>query len=126
MFLVDDDEPHVAQGREQRAAGAYDHARLAAADEVPLVVALALPHARMHDGHQVAEAAAEARHGLGRERYLAARARRPCARPPESASMACRYTSVLPEPVTPSTTTTSPRAAALASFMTRSASACPV
>ena len=70
MFLVDDDEPHVAQGREQRAAGAYDHARLAAADEVPLVVALALPHARMHDGHQVAEAATEARHGLGRERYL--------------------------------------------------------
>ena len=70
VFLVDDDEPHVAQGREQRAAGAYDHARLAAADEVPLVVALALPHARMHDGHQVAEAAAEARHGLGRERYL--------------------------------------------------------
>ena len=47
---------------------------------------------------------------------------RPAAR---VASMVCRYTSVLPEPVTPSTTTTSPRAAALASFMTRSASACP-
>ena len=70
MLLVDDDEAHVGQRREQRAAGTDDDARLPAADEVPLVEALALAHARVHDGHRVAEAAAEAPHGLRRERDL--------------------------------------------------------
>ena len=40
-------------------------------------------------------------------------------------SMASRYTSVLPEPVTPSTTTTSPRPASHARAMAASASVCP-
>ena len=40
-------------------------------------------------------------------------------------SMACRYTSVLPEPVTPSTSTTSPSPRERAASMAASASACP-
>ena len=41
------------------------------------------------------------------------------------ASMACRYTSVLPEPVTPSTSTTSPAPRCRAPSMAASAAACP-
>lgn len=41
-----------------------------AAREVPLVEALAAGEARVQDGHVVTEAAAEAPHGLGRERDL--------------------------------------------------------
>ncbi len=44
--------PTFAQRGEQRAARTYHHAGRAAADEVPLVVALARTHARMHDGHR--------------------------------------------------------------------------
>ncbi len=68
MLLVDHDEAEVRERREQRAASAHHHARRARADEVPLVVAFALAHARVHDGHHVAEAAAEACDGLRRQR----------------------------------------------------------
>ena len=74
-------EPHVGQRGEKRAAGAHHHAGRAAADEVPLVVALAGRHARVHDGHGIAEAAAEAAHRLRGERDLGhehARRARPC------------------------------------------------
>ena len=68
MFLVDHDEPYVAQRNEERAACAHHHAGGPALHEVPLVVALALAHARMHDRHRVAEATAEAGNRLRRER----------------------------------------------------------
>lgn len=64
MLLVDDDESHVGRGREQRAACAHDDFGRAAFDEVPLVVALAVAHTGVHDGHGVAEAAAETGDGL--------------------------------------------------------------
>ena len=47
MLLVDDDQPEVAQRREDRRARADAHARLAAAQPLPLVVALAQPELRV-------------------------------------------------------------------------------
>ena len=70
VLLVDDDEAGVGERREERRPGADDHVRLAPADEVPLVEALARREARVEDGDVVAEAAAEAADRLGRERDL--------------------------------------------------------
>ena len=70
MLFVDDDEAHVAQRRKQRRARAHHHTRCSRANEVPLVEALTGAHARVHNGHGVAEAPAKARHCLRRERYL--------------------------------------------------------
>ena len=70
VLLVDHIEPGVAQGREQRRAGAHDHAGLSAAHHVPLVEAFAQAEARVQHGHTVAEARPEAAHGLGSERDL--------------------------------------------------------
>lgn len=67
MLLVDDYEPHIGGRREQRAAGAHDDFGRAAFDEIPLIVALAVAHAGVHDGHRVAEAPAETGDGLGGE-----------------------------------------------------------
>ena len=111
VLLVDDDEPDVGKRREQGAACAHHHARRARADEIPLVEALAGRHARMHDGHRVAEASAEAPHRLRRQRDLRHQHARACAPAPARARWPRRYTSVLPEPVTPSTSTTRPQPA---------------
>ena len=70
VFLVDHDEPDVRKRREQGASRPHHNARRAAFDEVPLVVALALAHARVHDRNHVAEATAEAAHRLRSERDL--------------------------------------------------------
>ena len=70
VLLVDDVEPHVGKRGEKRAARTHHHAGRAAADEVPLVVAFTGRHARMHDRHGIAEAAAEAAHRLRGERDL--------------------------------------------------------
>ena len=70
MFLVDHDETDVRKWREQGASRPHHDARRAAFDEVPLVVALPLAHARVHDRDQIAEAAAEAAHRLRRKRDL--------------------------------------------------------
>ena len=70
VFLVDDDGAHVRQRREQRAASTYYNARLARADKIPLVKALSLAHARMHNGNLVAEASAKTCDRLGRKRNL--------------------------------------------------------
>ena len=70
MLLVDDVEPHVGERGEKRAARTHHHAGRAAADEVPLVVAFTGRHARMHDRHGIAEAAAEAPYCLRGQRDL--------------------------------------------------------
>ena len=70
MLLVDNDEAEVRKRGEKSASRAHDHTRCARANEIPLVEALALAHARVHDGHRVAEATAKAPHRLRRERYL--------------------------------------------------------
>ena len=64
VLFVDYDQPHVRQRCEQGAAGAHHHAGPAAANKVPLIEALSRAHTRMEHGHHVAEAPAEARHGL--------------------------------------------------------------
>ena len=70
VFLVDDDEAQVAKRREQGASRTDHHACRARPDEIPLVVTLALAHARMHDGNRVAETAAEAGNRLRGKRDL--------------------------------------------------------
>ena len=70
VFLVDDDEAQVAKRREQGASRTDHHARRARPDEIPLVVTLALAHARVHDGNRVAETAAEAGNRLRGKRDL--------------------------------------------------------
>ena len=70
VLLVDHDEPDVRKRREQGASRPHHNARRATTNEVPLVVALTLAHARVHDRDQIAEAAAKAAHRLRRERDL--------------------------------------------------------
>ena len=70
MLLVDDDEAGIGKRGKERRARADDHAGLALAHEVPLVEALAGAEARVQDRDVVAEAAAEAAHGLGGEADL--------------------------------------------------------
>ncbi len=70
MLLVDHDQAEVADRREDGRAGADADAGLAAAQAPPLVVALAGGESRVEDREAVAEAGAEARHGLRREADL--------------------------------------------------------
>ena len=67
MLLVDDDEPEVADGREDRRARADAHARLARPQPRPLVVALPGRELGVQDGDGVAEAVGEARDDLRRQ-----------------------------------------------------------
>ena len=70
VLLVDNDEARIGKRGEERRAGADDHAGLALAHEVPLVKALTGTEARVQDRDVVAEAAAEAAHGLRGEADL--------------------------------------------------------
>ena len=70
MLLVDDDQPEVADRREDGGAGPDRDPGLAGAQPPPLVVALALPQRRVQQRDRVAEARLEAPDGLRRERDL--------------------------------------------------------
>ena len=61
MLLVDDDQPEVGDRREDRRARADADPRLAAAQPVPLVAALARAQPRVQHRDPVAEARAEPR-----------------------------------------------------------------
>ncbi len=116
--------PDVRKWREQGASRPHHDARRAAFDEVPLVVALPLAHARVHDRDQIAEAAAEATHRLRRKRDLG---HKHAGRAPLGKRLldGAQVELVLPEPVTPSTTTTSPQACSRARSMAARALSCP-
>ena len=70
MLFVDDDEPEVANRREDRRARAYDHARLATRDPLALVSTLRLAESGVHDRDLVAEARGEPSYRLRGERDL--------------------------------------------------------
>ena len=70
VLFVDDDEPEVANRREDRRARAYDHARLAARDPLALVSTLRLAESGVHDRDPVAEARGEPSYRLRGERDL--------------------------------------------------------
>ena len=70
MLLVDDDEPELAHGREERAARADGDVDLPRVQARPHRVPLARREARVEHGDVVAEAGAEARDELRRERDL--------------------------------------------------------
>ena len=57
MLLVDDDQPERSQRREHRRPRADDDVDVAAADALPLVVALAVGEPAVLDRHAVAERA---------------------------------------------------------------------
>ena len=69
MLLVDDDHPKVGERSRSPSAGPT-HTRLTAAHAPPLVVALALGEARVHDRDRVAEALDEPARGSGSKRDL--------------------------------------------------------
>ena len=123
MLLVHDDEPDALERREHRRPRADDDVDVAAADAVPLVVALAVGQAAVLDGDALAERVAED----ARPRPASARSRAPARAPGARAASVSpasrRYTSVLPLPVTPwsSATWNCPPAASTAS---RSSAAC--
>ena len=68
VFLIDDDEPQLLEGQEQRRARARDDLHLAARHAGPDARALARRHARMPFGRAHAEALGEAVEKLARER----------------------------------------------------------
>ena len=63
MLLVDDDQADLLERREHRRAGADDDVDVAAADALPLVVALAVGKTAVLDGDALAERLAEERGG---------------------------------------------------------------
>ena len=67
VLFVDDDEPELANGREDRGARADHDAGLAARDPLALVPALRVTERRVQDRDPVAEARGEPTHRLGRE-----------------------------------------------------------
>ena len=70
MLLVDDNETQPGHRREKSAARAHHYAGRTRADEIPLVIALALAHARMHDCDRIAETPAKTRNRLRSQGYL--------------------------------------------------------
>ena len=79
MLLVDDDQAEVADRGEDRRARADADLRLAAAQALPLVEALAVGEGAVEDGEAVAEAGAEAGDGLRGEADLGDQDDRPAA-----------------------------------------------
>ena len=79
VLLVDHDQAEVAQRREDGRARPDADARLAAAQPLPLVVALAVGEGRVQDGEAVAEPGPEARHRLRRQADLGDQHDRPLA-----------------------------------------------
>ena len=65
MLLVDDDQPEVGDRREDRRARADADPRLAGAQALPLVAALAGAEPRVQQRDPVAEPASEAGHVCG-------------------------------------------------------------
>jgi len=70
VLLVDDDEARVAERSEEGRAGTHHHVRLAPANEVPLVEALACGRREWSTATSSPIAAAKAPDRLGRERDL--------------------------------------------------------
>ena len=70
MFLVYDDQARILQRREDRRARADHHVDLAAADAMPLIVALAVRQPAVLDRDGGAKPRAEERRHLRRQRNL--------------------------------------------------------
>jgi hypothetical protein len=64
VFFVDDDDPDIAEGREERAACAHGNGGVARAKALPLFQALAGLKAAMKHRQVVSEAPSESRHDL--------------------------------------------------------------
>ena len=101
VLLVDDDQPDVGQRREHRRARPDADPGLAVAQAQPLVVSLALAEPRVQHRDDVAQPGPEPRQRLRRQCDLGDEHDRGSRPAPGRASTARRYTSVLPEPVTP-------------------------
>ena len=86
MLLVDDDQAERAERREHRRARADDDVDVAAADALPLIVALAVGQAAVLDGHALAERAPEERGDRRRERDLRHEHQHAASPPPRPAS----------------------------------------
>ena len=100
VLFIDDDEAEVLHRREHAGPCADDDAAPRRANAPPLLGSFGVVKRRMEDRHPIAEAMIElAGHG-GRQRDLGNQQQRTSAAA-SVASMARRYTSVLPEPVTP-------------------------
>ena len=70
MLLVDDDDADARQRREHRRSRADDDVHVAAADAVPLIVALAVRERAVLNRDAIAERAAEERGHRRRQRDL--------------------------------------------------------
>ena len=70
VLFVHDDQSEIRQRREDRAARADDDVDIAAADALPLIVALAVGEPAVLDRHPLAERGAEDRRRLRRQRDL--------------------------------------------------------
>ena len=70
VLLVYNDEAEIRNRREHRAARSHDHTRLARADAMPFVVALAVGKRGMQHGNLTAKASRETADCLRRERNL--------------------------------------------------------
>ena len=116
--------PRSAERTEERRARAHHHAGRTRTNHIPLVEALARGKARMEHRHRVAETRAEATNSLRRERDLG-HEHTGRATMCQNALDGGRYTSVLPEPVTPSTKTTSAGRASVARAIASRAFCCP-
>ena len=102
VLLVDDDEPELrARARTARCGRRWPRRPRRRASRVHIAWRSRGVSARVEDRHLVAEAGAEARDELRRERDLGDEHDRAACRAARAAAMARRYTSVLPEPVTP-------------------------
>ena len=67
MLFVHDDEPEIADGREDGGTGADDDARLAASDPLALVPPLRLAERRVQNRDALAETGSEPTHRLRRQ-----------------------------------------------------------
>ena len=101
MLLVDHDQADVRERGEHGRAWPDAHPGLAAGQAQPLVVALPGAHARVHHRDDVSEAGLESRECLWSQRDLRDEDDHAPARLQRRFCAAWRYTSVLPEPVTP-------------------------
>ena len=70
VFLVDNDEPKIADRSENRASGPHHHASLPRPDPVPLVIPFAIGQRRMQHGDLVAETSREPTDRLRGQRNL--------------------------------------------------------
>ena len=101
VLLVDHDEPEVRQRGEHRRAGADDDSRLPAVRRAPGIAAQAAGSAECMTTTPALKRRAEALDELRRQRDFGHQHQHLAAAGPSAAAMTCKYTSVLPLPVTP-------------------------